>query len=732
MSSFPRGPKDEMPQHCSTTVGDDTVAAEDKLNEPLQAQPLHQGASNFTLLTLPNLVLFLGISAICFILFSGPSTSTVSISKFLDFSSNSQVEVTRITKAERAQYGFQRVGYDKYTYFGENASDVLTYAILDSMDAIIEPYADTQMKFFGDEDSLDSGTHFSFSVVEKATDEELCGGKMFPSESEAESSSTVSCACTPLSELQVQVSKYNRASKLEEKFNLNALCMSVRRELRSLTSADLTKTMDAMYTMWTTSDSEGQALYGSNYHGIDFLTSTHDFNAAQPDGDHIHEGLGFLPQHIKISNIFEASMQAVDPSVSLFYWDFTIESTAETDIFDSPMFTADTFGSLTKSKGEGDEQWFWTTDSVSDGYVPDGRWSMLKAHRNSFSSIPSAYGYMRGPWCMNPAPLVTRFPGATDSVFGLELPSCRSYVSWLKDDDKMSFLETAEDAPHAVAHGIVGGVFGCDSLQEMQDAGYLQQGSKALSVICQKWTFFMKELYRAQLITPDKRCTAGSALEKDTLSCGFSCPDSEAEDWIAAFSKYKIASYVPDDMDESVGWEAWRQFACNGNGIKMFTGDQLESASPNDPSFWPIHPTMERLYHAKMMAGGFEEDEWPSETCGGGHCDWVCNHAKCYDFSGVETTKAYYDSCCAGHFENDQLFDHNYEDRSQGYGLTNAQVFLYSDPTSKAYNMTYLYDNFEWAHCAGEASVKDVRQTILDLAEEKAERRKRRSLRRTA
>ena len=38
---------------------------------------------------------------------------------------------------------------------------------------------------------------------------------------------------------------------------------------------------------------------------------------------------------------------------------------------------------------------------------------------------------------------------------------------------------------------------------------------------------------------------------------------------------------------------------------QVFVGDHLESATAVDPSFWEIHPTMERLLHAKLMAGGF-------------------------------------------------------------------------------------------------------------------------------
>jgi hypothetical protein len=45
-------------------------------------------------------------------------------------------------------------------------------------------------------------------------------------------------------------------------------------------------------------------------------------------------GLGFLPQHVKSTNLFESAMQSVDPSVSLFYWDFTIESANDISMFD--------------------------------------------------------------------------------------------------------------------------------------------------------------------------------------------------------------------------------------------------------------------------------------------------------------------------------------------------------------------------------------------------------------
>ena len=38
-----------------------------------------------------------------------------------------------------------------------------------------------------------------------------------------------------------------------------------------------------------------------------------------------HEGTGFLTHHLALTNSFEASLRAVDPAVTLPYWDFSIE-----------------------------------------------------------------------------------------------------------------------------------------------------------------------------------------------------------------------------------------------------------------------------------------------------------------------------------------------------------------------------------------------------------------------
>ena len=89
--------------------------------------------------------------------------------------------------------------------------------------------------------------------------------------------------------------------------------------------------LDVSSLLTTLTQEEGVALYGKNFYNTDTIAKLHFWNAAQRDSDHIHEGAGFLSQHLKLTNMFDASIQSVDPSVTLPYWDFTIDSVVTPD-----------------------------------------------------------------------------------------------------------------------------------------------------------------------------------------------------------------------------------------------------------------------------------------------------------------------------------------------------------------------------------------------------------------
>jgi len=391
---------------------------------------------------------------------------------------------------------------------------------------------------------------------------------------------------------------------------------------------------------------------------------------------------------MKMSNLFEQSMQAVDPSVSLFYWDFTLDHYQGLSIYDSPMFTSDTFGSI-KQPTNFDYQWTYKDDDITTAYIPDGRWRKINAEANPlYTGLVNGFGYMRGPWNMNPAPRITRF-----STNATELPSCLAYNNWLADSDMSSFLKTSQNAPHASTHGAIGGVFGCDTMDDLLQSGYIQSSAHQYK-LCAKWGFYIKEMYRGLYLSPQTDCSTNDDVDYEETSCGFVCNEGKSDDMLDMMKNtLSFSDYVPEDMSDE-GWETWRDFICTGSGWRVFVGDQLESASPSDPSFWPIHPNQERMLHAKLMSGGFDDWSWPTDATE----DYVCDKSSCYE--SEYGAKGYYDDCCYGHYEDSQLLNWIDADKGSGYGPTNGDVLTQTDPTSKDYAMTYIYDDLKWSHCS--------------------------------
>lgn len=91
--------------------------------------------------------------------------------------------------------------------------------------------------------------------------------------------------------------------------------------------------------------------------------------------------------HFTYSHMFERSLQSINPSVSLPYWDFTLESTFydPATFRDSGVFAADWFGAASPG---GDDH------SVSEGRF--ARVPVMRSAQN-YSVITSPYGMMRSP-----------------------------------------------------------------------------------------------------------------------------------------------------------------------------------------------------------------------------------------------------------------------------------------------------------------------------------------------
>ena len=596
---------------------------------------------------------------------------------------------TKTTLSAFATATLNRHGYTTIDHMGQSETSYLSYNFLASYRAIVEPFQPMSLNL--DEDDIIAGNTYKFTICKSEDSSDCSVGSYSLSIEGDEATETVTSSCAPYDELTVSIQEYDSSDVATYRSSsLRALCLYVRREISQLTTDDLKDTMDAMHKLWEVSDIDGLALYGENYHSAKWFSEAHHFNAARQESDHIHEGLGFLIQHIKLTNLFEKSMQSVNPAVTMPYWESTIEQSDGKSLFESFIFTEDTFGSL---KEPVDDAWgfLYKNDLLTDGNIQDGRWKNLLADTNErYPDIQSSFSLLRAPWNLSPSPYVSRFTSADSS-----LPACSDYSILIAQASPILFLNQVQKGSHAPIHASIGNTFGCDVFDEFLTSGVVVSNSTQLR-LCRTWSFYVKDLYRANYLTPVTGCD-NSDFDSDPNNvdkCGYKCNEDSYDDMLGFIQElFDGKTFLAESTVSTTTAAQIRSFICDGDSYKVAVGAQSESASAADPSFWPIHPTQERLLHAYFMATQTASFTWPTDST----LDYVCDTPSCYvDSKGSKDT---YDLCCYGHYETDQLLDFINGDSSAGYGDTNHQILMDTNPLLNSYSMPYVYDSFSYDHC---------------------------------
>lgn len=309
---------------------------------------------------------FLGV---IIVLIATVMTVEMFLIKYDDNDSESSVSST-----SSFSFTFAREGYDVIRNF-QDRDNWRSYDFLDNYMGIIEPSAPMVLHVDTDSENV---YKYKFVVCPKlaTTDSECVWGELNNVNYEA-----ITIACTPHDIYNVTIYQQDIDQNMVVFFEY-AMCLYVRRELRNLTLSDRDQIFDAMYLLHVTSEEEGQRLYGEHFHNSTFFLRAHYFAASFRDSDHIHEGYGFLTQHLKLTYYYEKSLQAVNPSISLFYWDYTIDGDLAYPIYDSPMFTPETFGTL---RGPINETMCWQhgVDNMEDARIQDGRWKDFRVEQMS-------------------------------------------------------------------------------------------------------------------------------------------------------------------------------------------------------------------------------------------------------------------------------------------------------------------------------------------------------------
>ena len=521
----------------------------------------------------------------------------------------------------------------------------------------------------------------------------------------------------------------------EFKLEAQVYCKYVRREVRTLSDTDRERFLDAAHTLWEVTTLEGREKlgYGDDYYDINYLTVIHNDLAGNPYCDFLHGGLNFLGGHVALGNMFEKSMQQVDPSVSLAYWDYnddymTFANNADDalwKLWNSTIWGADFFGSSNAQTGVIETgRWAYTqvpqveadmlmesglfgyrlTHSYADCHdlsdLDHGGFSgdqttdnrrMCGANGKSTAQnheddahVVNAFGLLRSPWNLNSMKYLIRSHDNCGSKV-TQFPQCVSLLDVQNTYETFyDYVMTLMYSPHGSVHNFVGGAFGrChDSFEVLTEflgedlASEIQYKNNDIL----KWFYQLAMNVGTGLSWPDSNSCVGKDQSECTMTCSsFNRTYYHIEELIESWTRTstnddsETASYLSMLRASShEGKEALVHALCNSS---IFVGDMLNSGSSLDPAFWMTHPSVERIWQRKALSGTLKNMTWPTSdvTCTGHHPDYKM-----------------------------RWNTYTFEDGTGSANLTNTQYRDMLDPASPAYHasMPYVYDHFNWTACA--------------------------------
>lgn len=195
----------------------------------------------------------------------------------------------------------------------------------------------------------------------------------------------------------------------------------------------------------------------------------------------------------------------------------------------------------------------------------------------------------------------------------------------------------------------------------------------------------LKNMWRYFIIETPKYCSPDTSVSQ----CMWKCSEGH-------INSSKVINFFEISIGLEYNHSHWKEIV---NRVLCETpywpGDQLEAASPVDISFWPIHPTIERLLQYKILVRPFEDNTWTTDKT---------------------TTCIYYnESSCEGHNPGDLTnFKLTYFDTTQqryvSEQLSNQEVRESINPLHR-YAIPYVYGDFEWEHCDEEFEFKAVEKS---------------------
>eukprot|EP01035_Chromulina_nebulosa_P020096 gene20096-26092_t len=379
---------------------------------------------------------------------------------------------------------------------------------------------------------------------------------------------------------------------------------------------------------------DGQAIYGSKFHSAEYFLHLHLQGAGTSDCDHWHDGAGILPHHVAITLQLEQSLQSIDPSISIPYWEYGQDRYLYDHWYNSVVFDKDWFGENSPSNSD---------HKISDGSIwqdittPAGKeyldWDITSS--GSLNPFVNAYGMLRSPWNNNPSNYIGRHNQtySTDAFDGF--PECKSLKSCFDSRSMAEFSSCFNGDTHGPVHVLIGGAWNEPELLNDHDVSFLKGYSRLL---------LFKVLWRMGYT----RCPTSCDISKSD-ECSCSVPD----EYINTYGAKNILTAANAIYPSSLS-NYFAQFTSDEQYLKAlkvledpgYVGEMYSSGASFDPTFWPIHGDITDFEESFAYP---DYNVYSGEIYLQGRCDW--SNVKSIDDLTLPTCSS--DSTCSGHDAND-------------------------------------------------------------------------------
>lgn len=443
--------------------------------------------------------------------------------------------------------------------------------------------------------------------------------------------------------------------------------------------------------MYTEELESGKTKYGEKFRNAEYYLFKHLNGAGTSDCDHWHDGAGIVTHHVAFTLEVEQTLQSIDPSLSMPYWEYGMDAVLYPGAYaSSPIFRSDWFGEAAPSNDE---------RRINDG----GRWSNIQmpsgekyrawdiSQTGKLNPFVNAYGIMRSPWNKNPSKYITRHNLTYGMTQYPDMPSCSVLKGCFQSKAITRMNDCFNGATHGPVHIRIGGAWGEGDLFTTNNMGFLRNPDKLL---------LFKVLWRMGYTRCPTNC---DGLPEEECAC------KVPQEYIDKYGAkqilkdtnvyYILSKFISPHANDEFYLSILRAIEDPGTAGEMFT-----SAASFDPTFWPLHGAAERLLNYKRVLikkgviTDFDETwGYPDfdRTSGAAYVPGIC------DWSGVQGPEdltlptCSFDVTCPGHNENDLLEFTDFLNKGETY--TNKQFYDFIHPWNE--ELPYTYDTFDYDYC---------------------------------